>query len=241
MRSLPLILAHRGASAHAPENTLAAFRLGFEQGADGIELDVHLTRDGRLAVIHDHTLERTTNGTGLAGKKTLAELAKLDAGSWFDSRFAQEKVPALEEVLELCPAGAIVNIELKNGPVFYPRFAEALAETLRSWKQKLALVISSFDHRVLAQVHQADSELPLGLLYEAVLYDPIAYVRSLPYPVQSLHVWHHLATSELIASAHREGLRVLVYTVNHPDDFARAVGAGVDGIITNVPGTYCRK
>ncbi|HEY8531638.1 MAG TPA: glycerophosphodiester phosphodiesterase family protein, partial [Limnochorda sp.] len=114
--SKPLILAHRGASAEAPENTLAAFRLALEQGADGFELDIHRTRDGHLVVCHDERVDRTTDGTGFIGSMTLAELKKLDAGRWFDARFAGERIPTLDEVWALVEeAGGIrlLNIEVK--------------------------------------------------------------------------------------------------------------------------------
>ncbi len=236
MNPFPLVLGHRGASADAPENTLAAFRLAMEQGADGIELDVHLTADGRLCVIHDHSLARTTNGAGLVGEKSASELASLSAGGWFSPVYANEKVPELLEVLEQLPNDTVVNVEIKNGPVFYPGIGKAAAELLRPWNQKLKLLVSSFDHEVLHEVHQHAPELPLGLLYEAKLYDPLAYVKSLPYPVRSLHLWHQLVTEETVNIAHEAGMMVLVYTVDRQEDVERMIACGVDGIITNKPG-----
>src|SRR5690625_6609337 len=112
----PLIIAHRGASGNAPENTLAAFQLAVEEGADGIELDVHLSKDGELVVIHDDTLDRTTNGTGRVQDKDLDELKTYDAGSWFDSKFASERIPLLQEVIDILPDDVFLNVEIKNSP-----------------------------------------------------------------------------------------------------------------------------
>lgn len=240
MAGRPSIVAHRGASADAPENTRAAFLLAMEQGADGVELDVHLTADGRLCVIHDHVLDRTTTGTGLVGSKTMAELARLSAGAWFSSRHAGETVPELADVLPLFPAGAVVNVEIKNGPVWYDGIGSAVAERLSPWKHKLSLIVSSFDHKVLEEVHRREPDLCLGLLYEAVLYDPVGYLRRLPYPVGSLHVWHHLVTSELVHAAHAAGVKVLAYTADREEDVRRLVACGADGIITNAPGAVVR-
>ncbi|MCL7453535.1 MAG: glycerophosphodiester phosphodiesterase, partial [Anaerolineae bacterium] len=110
----PLNFAHRGASHEAPANTLAAFELAAEMGADGIELDVHLSRDGELVVIHDFSLEGTTNGHGRVGDRTLPELKALDAGSWFDPRLAVQRIPTLQEVIDAVAARLLLNIELKS-------------------------------------------------------------------------------------------------------------------------------
>jgi glycerophosphoryl diester phosphodiesterase len=232
----PLIIAHRGASANAPENTLAAFAEGLKQGAQGVELDVHLTADGRLCVIHDHELGRTTPGNGLIQEKRMDELKNEDAGNWFAQAFTGECIPELEEVLSIFPEGYFINIEIKNGPAKYQLIGRKVAEALRPWKEKHRYIISSFDHQVLQEVHEADQELSLGLLFEARLYNVAAYVESLPYPVQSLHVWHHLVDQELVEEAHRSGLLVLTYTVDREQDLARVVAAGVDGVICNGPG-----
>ncbi|WP_024984018.1 glycerophosphodiester phosphodiesterase [Brevibacillus borstelensis] len=235
MKGKPLILGHRGASHDAPENTCAAFSMAMEQQADGVELDVQLTTDGRLCVIHDHTLERTTSGFGPVGEKTMAELSALSAGAWFSPEFSEQKVPELADVLALLPEGATVNVEIKNGPAWYEGIGTAVAEQLCMWKNKLSLIVSSFDHQVLEEVHRREPALYLGLLYEARLYDPVAYVRSLPYPVYSLHLWHGLITAEIARQAHAAGLRVFAYTVDESEDVARLTAFGIDAIMTNKP------
>lgn len=236
MQRTPWVFAHRGASAQAPENTLAAFRAGIAQGADGVELDVHLTADGRLCVIHDHELGRTTTGSGLVHDKSLERLKAEDAGQWFGPSFAGERLPELEEVLALFPQGYLINIEIKSGPVRYPGIGRKVAEAVGAWRAKHRYIISSFDHQVLAEVHQTEPALPLGLLFEARLYSLESYVKSLPYPVYAVHVWHHLVDRELVEEAHKNGLLVLTYTVDNAHDLTRLVEAGVDGVISNGPG-----
>lgn len=236
MKRIPFVLAHRGASANAPENTLAAFREGLAQGAQGVELDVHLTADGKLCVIHDHELGRTTTGSGLVHEKTMEQLKREDAGGWFGPAFAGERVPELDEVLAVFPEGHLINIEIKSGPVRYPGIGRRVAEAIGAWKEKHRLLISSFDHQVLEEVYQTEPALPLGLLFEARLYRLESYIQSLPYPVHAVHVWHQLVDRELVEEAHKLGLLVLPYTVDHEHDVARLAEAGVDGLISNGPG-----
>lgn len=236
MKRTPIVLAHRGASANAPENTLAAFREGLAQGAHGVELDVHLTADGKLCVIHDHELGRTTTGSGRVHEKTMEQLKLEDAGGWFGTAFADDRVPQLEEVLAVFPEGHLINIEIKSGPVRYPGIGRKVAEAIGDWKEKFRFIISSFDHQVLEEVHQTEPSLPLGLLFEARLYRLASYIQSLPYPVHAVHVWHHLVDRELVEEAHKCGLLVLTYTVDHEHDVARLAEAGVDGLISNGPG-----
>src|SRR5690625_1782572 len=126
----PLIIAHRGASGHVQENTLAAFELTVEEGADCIKLDVHLTNDGELVVIHDDTLDLTTNGTGRVQEKTLDELKAYDAGSWFDTKFASEKIPLLQEVIDILPADVFLNVEIKNTPTGYQGIEQQRVDAL---------------------------------------------------------------------------------------------------------------
>ncbi|WP_040392644.1 glycerophosphodiester phosphodiesterase [Effusibacillus pohliae] len=235
-----MIIAHRGASVDAPENTLAAFKLAIEQGAQGVEFDVHLTSDKKLCVIHDHTLERTTNLTGPVFAKTMNELQNADAGSWKHPRFRGEKVPEMEEVLSLYTEGTFVNLEIKNGPIFYEGIAKIVSEKILPWKNNLRFLISSFDHKVLEEVYRADPTLPLGILFEARLYNLLSYIRSLPFPVYSCNVWHHYVTPAFVDALHREGIAVYTYTVDKMEDVERMASAGVDGIITNVPGTLVR-
>ena len=141
----PLIIAHRGASGDAPENTLAAFRLAIEQGADLIELDIHQTLDGSLVVLHDESLERTGGDPRLVKDLTLAQIKKLDVGAWRGNTFANEAIPTLAEVLELAEGEISLQIEIKRGHSYYPLIEQRLLETLAPYREKTAVCISSFD------------------------------------------------------------------------------------------------
>lgn len=161
---LPLLGAHRGNAAECPENTLAAFRSAIELGVDLIECDVHLTADRRLAVIHDHKLDRTTNGRGLVRDHTLAELQSLDAGSWKDPRFRGERVPELQEVLALARGKAGVAIEIKNHPLAYPGLEPVLVEAVQAAGMTDEVIVISFDHGAVRRVHDLDPQLLTGAL-----------------------------------------------------------------------------
>ncbi len=230
----PLVLAHRGASAHAPESTLAAFRLAVESGADGIELDVHLSRDGEVVVIHDDQVDRTTDGRGWVHEMTLAELRSLDAGRWFGPGFAGERIPTLAEVLEAV-GGALrlINIELKAGPSSRPGLVQRVVETVRRLGLEERCVISSFNHFALREVKRIEPSLRTGILYVEGLVEPWIYARQVP--ADALHPPHYVVIPELVEGAHRAGLAVHTWTVDAPDEVRRVAACGVDAIITNDP------
>lgn len=235
----PLILAHRGASAQAPENTLAAFRLAAEAGADGIELDVHLSQDGEIVVIHDEQVDRTTNGHGWVHAMTLAELKALDAGSWFSPRFSGERIPTLAEVLEAVgPAVQLINIELKSGRVLYPGLETRVIETLRRFGLLQRCILSSFNHFSLRLVKQIEPRARTGVLYVEGLVDPWVYARHVP--ADAIHPPHYAVFPELVTGAHAAGLAVNTWTVDAPDDVRRVVACGVDAVITNDPAAVRR-
>ena len=159
-----------GLFRESPENTLTAFRAAIAAGADMIELDVHLTRDNEVVVIHDDTLERTTNGKGNVAEKTLAELKSLDAGSWFNSRFAGERIPTLAEVLEIARNRILVNIELKKGKNF-PYTMEELADRTLAVVEKAGMtdqvLFSSFDPAAVNRIRRRNPRLPIALIVES--------------------------------------------------------------------------
>lgn len=222
------LYAHRGASAEAPENTLAAFRAALETGADGVELDVHLSADGVPVVIHDTTLERTTNGSGAVADYLAAELAALDAGSWFSPYFPGEPVPTLGEVLALLAGRLRVNIEIKDA-------AAALA-TLGVVREFPAadVILSSFDRAALQALRHADAQVPL-----AVLSDEPGWHRLLPAALElrasALHLRADLISRPLLAAARTAGLPVLVWTVDDPGQARSLLRAGVAGLFANDP------
>ena len=166
------VLAHRGYSGKAPENTMAAFKLALEADADGLELDVHITKDGRVVVIHDDTLERTTDGRGRVEEQTYAELAQLDAGSWFGEEFKGERLPTLDEVCELLKGtDKIFNVELKAG-VNFKELTEKVAELIVAYDLVPNTIISSFNHYALAYMKQVNADIRTGILYSSALYQP---------------------------------------------------------------------
>lgn len=147
----PIIYGHRGASQYAPENTLASYNRAIEMGADGIEIDVHKSKDGHLIVCHDERVDRTTNGQGYIKDLILKEIKSLDAGSWFSKEFSGEKIPLLEEVLEFVKdKDILLNIELKNGPIFYDGIEDELIRLVRVFNLVENTIISSFNHYSLS-------------------------------------------------------------------------------------------
>ncbi|HEU4963822.1 MAG TPA: glycerophosphodiester phosphodiesterase [Bacilli bacterium] len=228
-------LAHRGASGFAPENTMAAFRLAQELGADGFEFDVMLTSDGVPVVIHDETLDRTTNGHGLVQSHTFDEIRQLDAGSWYGRSFAGEKVPSLEEVLAAYGGRMFLNIELKNSHVRAPGLEEKVIELIRRYGIERQVIVSSFDHHSMAKFHGLAPDIRTGLLYECCLVDAVSYALKLG--ASALHPLFATINvqPELVPAAHAAGLEVNVWTVNDPAFMRQCVRAGVDAIITNYP------
>jgi glycerophosphoryl diester phosphodiesterase len=233
----PAVIAHRGASAFAPENTLAAFELAIEQYADGIELDVKLTSDGHVVVIHDATINRTTNGSGKVSDISLEEVRELDAGSWFDNKFLGERIPTLDEVFKHIGGKTIINVELTN---YYSNPFNALPEKVVTLVQKYGLeeqvLLSSFNPIALRRTRHLLPQVPIGLLALPGLGG--AWARGFTGGLinhQALHPEHNDVTLNLIARSHRKGRCVLTWTVNHENDMQRLFLLGIDGIITDYP------
>lgn len=229
------IIGHRGASGHAPENTLASFRLAFEMGCDGVEFDVQQSADGKLLVFHDWQLERCSNGTGLLHQKESSYLHSLDAGSWYDERFAAERIPSLSQVLDLMPAGKLINIEIKELHSASRGTAALLAKTVAASPRKNDIVVSSFSHNLLAELHKQDSSIKIGLLIDNTLLDLEAYIRSLSFPLYSYHPNISLLEAREIEAIKKLGLRIYPWTVNEAYQYQDCRHLGLDGIITNYP------
>lgn len=231
----PLVLGHRGASAYAPENTLASFNLAFEMGADGIELDVTLARDGVPVVIHDDTVDRTTNGQGAIKSMTLAEVKQLDASFKFE-KFRGEKIPTLAEVLKSVGKRGIVNIELKSATLQTDGIEAATLAVIEETGTAEHVLISSFNPFALYRMAQLDPRLPRGLLYadDMPLYLRRAWLRPLAQPT-AMHPKHTMVTDRLVAWAHRKGYKVNVWTVDDPGEAKHLADLGVDSVMTNKP------
>jgi glycerophosphoryl diester phosphodiesterase len=222
------LYAHRGASAEAPENTLAAFRRAIEAGADGIELDVHLSRDGIPVVIHDETLDRTTDGEGPVTACTGDVLQALDAGSWFDPHFTGESVPTLDKTLGLLAGRLRLNLEVKD-----VRAGTAVVEVLRRYPQTDA-VVSSFDYGVLSGLRRTSPDLPLAVLHDAGNWR-LALERAEVLRACALHPRADLVSRPLLAACRRRQLPVFAWTVDDPGQARALARLGVAGVFTNDP------
>jgi len=232
----PAIIAHRGASAYAPENTLAAFKLALQQGADSIELDAKLSADGHVMVIHDQTVDRTTPFHGKVGEFRLAELRKMDAGSHFDVAFKGEPIPTLEEVFKAVGQLTYINIELTNYASPFDSLAEKVAELVRHFKLSHRVIFSSFSPIALQRIRRLIPEAPIGLLAFPGIKGGLA--RGWPGRLiryHSLHPEVKDTSSTLVKRLQRRGCRVYVYTVNREDEMWRLFDLGVDGIFTDDP------
>lgn len=227
------VWAHRGANADAPENTLPAFEIALEQGVDGFELDVQLTRDDHVVVIHDETLERTTDGHGWVADHSLEALRALDASTGRDG-FAGTRIPTLAEVFGLVHGSPIrLNIELKNSRIAYKGLEERVLELVARHGLEHQVVLSSFNHYSLRHVLKLGSLVPLGALYSELLFKPWRYAQRLG--ATALHPPLRATRRRLVEQSHDHGLAVHVWTANDADDIARLAAIGVDAVITDRP------
>ena len=235
--SLPggfLKIAHRGASGTAPEHTRAAFVRALELGVDMIEMDLQLSRDGYLVVIHDHDLQRTTNGQGPVREHTLEEMKRLDAGSWFDPKFSGETVMTLEDVIDVVGRRAMLNLEIKSPPSDWSNTALKTVAVLSHSGILGTTVISCFEMQALRKVREISPSARLGILWQHPDWtDAWGWVRELA--AWSFHPWAQVVDAAGVREAHRHGLRVLTWTVNELDEIERVVGAGVDGVMSDFP------
>lgn len=228
---LPAIEAHRGDSSNAPENTLAAFRAAIDLKAPWIELDVHPTRDGALVVIHDDTIERTTGASGAVSDLSLAEIQKLDAGSWFSQRFTGEHIPQLAEVFEMvAPTATRLNIEIKAAPEGLD-VSHGVVDLLRRYQKEREYVVSSFDLPALLQVQALAPEVPLAILG----WGPDLLLIARQYHFPWIHGFFATMDSDTVVQAQASGIGVNVWTVDDPETLASWRVMGVDKICTNCP------
>jgi glycerophosphoryl diester phosphodiesterase len=228
----PWVIAHRGASGHAPENTLAAFERAVQLGAGFIETDLHLTRDARFVAIHDSTLERTTNGAGAVHDFTLAQLRELDAGKWFDREFMDERIPTLEEVLKFSQEHDVVfYLEVKYDAAW--GMHHALVAALQKTQSAARTVVISFDPSTLMAVHKLDASLMLGLLVEKASLDSVKTAVSVG--ARQICPSVSLATPDFVKETHESDLLVAAWTANSSKDMRAMMSAGADGIMTDFP------
>jgi len=229
-------IAHRGASGHAPENTMAAFRRAVELGARFIETDLQLSRDARVVAMHDFTLDRTTSGKGDVHQMSLEQLRALDAGAWFGDRttksYAGETVPTLEEILDFGKQNDVIfYLEIKSGQTW--GIEHVVVATLRDYNASARVVILSFDPATLATIQRLDSTMMTGFLCEHPSADLVE--RTVRAGARQLVARGDLITPTMVEKAHRAGLQVVAWTINEVEQMQRLIAGEVDGIITDYP------
>lgn len=225
-----LVIAHRGASSYAPENTLAAFDLALEMGVRQIELDVDFTRDGHIVVIHDDTVDRTTNGSGPVTSHTLAALRELDAGSSFAARFAGARIPTFEEVLERYQGRAHIHTEIKGRS---PQLARETADLIRRHGMARDVTMTSFQYARLEELRSHAPELPAGWLIRELTDATVAQARAIG--LAQICPRANTVTPELVRSLHAEGFVVRAWGVTTEALMREVVEAGADGMTANFP------
>lgn len=237
-----IIYAHRGARGYAPENTMEAFKKALVLKADGIELDIHTTKDGEIVICHDHDIDRTSNGTGWICDFTLEELKKLDFGAWFHSDFAGATIPTFAEFFTwYVKTPLLLNIEIKNGPVIYDQIEEKVIAAMKAIAPEdfdlyNRIIISSFYHPSLCKIKELDNRFKTGVLFDSRPVDVLSLIKQTNADYLHPH-WHYL-DSEWIKSACEVGIGVNSYTVNTPEEFAFVSKLSLTGIFSDYPDRY---
>ncbi|MEQ6357171.1 glycerophosphodiester phosphodiesterase [Lysinibacillus sp. M3] len=228
------IFAHRGVSAQYPENTMAAFTAASKLQITGIELDVHLTADRELVVIHDETIDRTSNGSGYVKDYTLQELRAFDFGSWFSAAFEDESIPTLGDVLELfAGTNHRINIELKTDVFPYDGIEALVIREIAAYQMTERVIISSFNHESIQIISQRAPYIEKAALFAEILVDFTGYTSQIP--ANAIHVNLPTAFRRSVQEALNEGTTVRVYTVNDVEDAKQLQQLGVKGIFTDDP------
>ena len=230
------IFAHRGASGYAPENTLTAIKKAIEMKADGIEIDIQLTKDGKIVVIHDWKVDRTTTGRGFVYELDFGYIRSLDAGQWYTKDFIGEVVPTLEEVLDILPNDMMLNIEIKDTARKHSNIEEKMLEVLKKYPEKFDnIIVSSFHHDKIKRLQELEPKLKLALLTDSEFIEIEKYLSTNGLNSFSYHPEINLISKEDVEILHEKGIKVFVWTVNKEEDLAYLIKLGVDGVITNYP------
>jgi len=240
--SQSLVVAHRGASAYAPENTLASFELAIDLGADALELDLRQTKDSVLVVLHDDDIDRTTNGRGNVKEFTFSELQKFDAGSWFGKEFSDQKIPSLQEVIDLLDDTTIIIIELKEGNETYPGIEEQVVEIVKQNNIESRTVLKSFDPNVLERLRIIEPSIPLLYVYAVripwlgmIIDRGVTFDSVYDLDVEYLQPHRFFLSKSFVEDAHAKGFKVISWVVNSTEAINESLDYGVDGIETDYP------
>lgn len=229
-----LNFAHRGFSGKYPENTMLAFQKALESGADGIELDVQLTRDNRLVIIHDERVDRTTDGTGFVRDFTLSDIQQLNAAGTYAYTLPPVSIPTFREYCHwVKQTDLLTNIELKNGVYDYPGIEAEVWQVLQEFQLQDQVIISSFNHASILRMKQLAPQLTYGLLTESWLINPGKYTRDLG--VACYHPLYGSLTDDTVAEIKRQGIRINTFTVNDEEAVRKLLKQGIDCVITNYP------
>lgn len=231
-----MVMAHRGFSGTAPENTLSAFKKAIDIGADAIELDIRFSKDGHLVVFHDDTLERTTRRIGKVAALTLEEIKGLDAGSWFGTSFAGERIPTLTEVLELARGRVLLNIELKkgdHGPYSMIDLEDRALDEIKKAKMEDRVLFSSFDTTAVARILEKDRRIPAALISRNPWNSPFDVMEGNRFSVLNCRM--DTLNPVNLKRARQEGVRIGVWTPNTEEEMEKFVSMEVDAILTNYP------
>lgn len=228
----PYVIGHRGASGYAPENTMVSFERALALRADAIECDVHPTKDGRLVVIHDETLERTTNGTGLVAEHTLEELLQLDAGAWFDPSFAGTRLPVFQDLLAWAKGRTKVVVELKLGPIYYPGFERMVIAELEQAGMRNEVLVISFDHPTIKSLKELAPDIAAGVVYAGRPIDPVGMARAAHADALLPH-WSMLTREDVVA-AKEAGLFIAPWG-GPEQEYRLILPLGVDAVGADFP------
>lgn len=233
----PLVIAHRGFPTVAPESTMLAFRKAQEIGADGIEMDVQLTSDNELVVLHGSRLDQTTNGVGLVSDHTLEELQRLDAGSRFSEQTAGERIPTFRQVCRfMAEWGAVLNVHIGPMRLRHICIERMVIEQIHEYGIGKQVILSSFDHESLKRCKEIDPAIQTAPLYNyEIMYQPWNYAKAMD--ANGIHPYHTAISKDMVMGAQAAGIAVRPWTVDAPMDLQRMVECGVDAIITNRPDT----
>ncbi|MGD7045538.1 glycerophosphodiester phosphodiesterase [Jeotgalibacillus proteolyticus] len=228
------IFAHRGASGLYPENTMKAFKEAEKSGCDGIELDVQRTKDGHLVVIHDETVNRTTNGKGIVASLTLKQIRALDASYNKKKWFSNNKVPTLDEVLDWLGGNPLLcNIELKNDKVDYKGMEEEVLQKVAEYNLDDRIIYSSFNLQSIIRLRELDASVSIAPIYSKKGVNPSLLASSLS--ANAIHANHRVMTPALMDACQRMNIPVRLYTLNDPAKLKMWIGAGLGGVITDFP------